>query len=92
MAKNEKLSQQKNKKRFIEKSVERSELSLQMAKVSGKPIAKTDKKDRKKRKIGVTTIDFINVRGQLNFEEEAVINLIEMKIENNRIQNMFDKY
>lgn len=46
----------------------------------------------KKRKTSMTTIDFINVRGQLNFEEEAVINLIEMKIENNRIQNMFDKY
>ena len=40
----------------------------------------------------MATTDFINIRGQQNFEEEAVINPIETKIENDRIQNMFHKY
>lgn len=39
----------------------------------------------------MTTVDFINVRGQQNFDGESVINLIEMKIENDKIQNMFEK-
>ena len=40
----------------------------------------------------MATIDFINIRGQQNFEEDAVINPIEIKIKNDRTQNMFDKY
>ena len=40
----------------------------------------------------MATTDFINIRGQQNFDEEAVINPIETKIENDRIQNMFHKY
>ena len=40
----------------------------------------------------MATTDFINIRGQQSFEEEAVINPIETKIENDRIQNMFHKY
>lgn len=44
-----------------------------------------------KRKKEMTTVDFINVRGQQNFDKESVINLIEMKIENDKIQNMFEK-
>ena len=44
-----------------------------------------------KRKKEMTTVDFINVRGQQNFDGESVINLIEMKIENDKIQNMFEK-
>ena len=39
-----------------------------------------------KRKKEMTTVDFINVRGQQNFDGESVINLIELKIENDKIQ------
>ena len=45
-----------------------------------------------KRKARITTIDFISIRGQQNFEDDAVINPIEIKIENDKIQNMFEKY
>ena len=40
----------------------------------------------------MTTIDFISLRGPENFEDEAEINPIEIKIENDKIQNMFLKY
>ena len=40
----------------------------------------------------MTTFDFISIRGQQNFEDNAEINLIEIKIENGKIQNMFEKY
>ena len=40
----------------------------------------------------MTTIDFIIIRGQQNFEDDAEINPIEIKIENDKIQNMFKKY
>ena len=40
----------------------------------------------------MTTIDFISIRGRQNFEDDAEINPIEMKIENGKIQNMFEKY
>ena len=40
----------------------------------------------------MTTIDFISIRGQQNFEDDAEINPIETKIENDKIQDMFEKY
>ena len=40
----------------------------------------------------MTTIDFISIRGQQNFEDNAEINHIEIKIENDKIQDMFEKY
>ena len=40
----------------------------------------------------MTTIDFISLRGPENFEDDAEINPIEIKIENDKIQNMFLKY
>ena len=36
-------------------------------------------------------VDFVIVRGQQSFDEEKKINPIEIKIENNKIQGMFDK-
>ena len=66
-----------NQKRFfIEKLSEKSELLVQIKKVS-----------KKKQ----TTIDFINMRGQQNFEDDAEINPVEIKIENDKIQNIFEK-
>ena len=40
----------------------------------------------------MTTIDFISMRGQQNFEDDAELNSIEIKMENDKIQNMFEKY
>ena len=80
--------------------MEKSELLVQIAKVSGQKIETMDQKLHafqlikivKKRKVRITTIDFISIRGQQNFEDDAVINPIEIKIENDKIQNMFEKY
>ena len=33
----------------------------------------------------MTTVDFISVRDQQNFEDDAVINPVEIKIENDKI-------
>ena len=40
----------------------------------------------------MTTIDFISIRGQQNFEDNAETNPVEIKIENDKIQIMFEKY
>ena len=40
----------------------------------------------------MTTIDFISIRGHKNFGDEVKINPIEIKIENDKIQNTFEKY
>ena len=37
-------------------------------------------------------IDFISMRGQQNFENDAEIKPVEIKIENDKIQNMLEKY
>ena len=38
----------------------------------------------------MTTIDFISIQGQQNLEEDVELNLIEIKIKNVKIQNMFE--
>ena len=45
-----------------------------------------------KGKARMTTIDFISIRGQQNIEDDAEINPVQLKIENGKIQNMFEKY
>ena len=40
----------------------------------------------------MTAIDFISIRGQQNFEDYTEINPVEIKIENDKIQIMFEKY
>ena len=90
-----------NQKRFFtEKLTEKSELSVQIAKVRAKKIETIDQKlhnfqlmkTGKKVKARMTTIDFVSIRGQQNFDVEAKINLIEIKIGNDKIQKMFKKY
>ena len=90
-----------NQKRFfIQKSAEKSELLVQIAKVSRQKTETTDQKIHnfqltkigEKRKVRMTTIDFISIRGQKNFQDDAEINSIEIKIENDKIQNMFERY
>ena len=38
----------------------------------------------------MTTIDFIIIRGQQNFEDNAETNLVDIKIQ--KTQNVFEKY
>ena len=93
------ISATNHKRFFIEKSTKKSELSVQIIKVNGKKIETKDQKVQnfkltkigEKRKARMTTIDFISIRGRQNFEDDAEINPIEMKIENGKIQNMFEK-
>ena len=82
-----------NQKRFfMKKSTEKSELLVQIEKVSREKIKKTDQNEHnfwltkigKKRKARMTTIDFISTRGQQNFEDNAEINPTEIKIENDK--------
>ena len=40
----------------------------------------------------MTTIDFISILRQQNFKDDAEVNPAEIKIENDKIQNMFEKY
>ena len=96
--KTQKLFPRKKQRRFfIEKTVEKSERSLPIAKVSGKPVETADKNIHsfqliricKKWNIEMMTVDFINICSQKNSEEEAVINTIEIKIKNDKTQNMF---
>ena len=64
---------------FIKKLPKKSELSVQIVKVTGRKIETTDQKIHnlqptkieKKRKSRMTTIDFISIRGQQNFEDDA---------------------
>ena len=73
---------------------------VQIAKVSGQKIETIDQKIHnfqptktgKIRKARMTTINFISIPGQQNFEDDAEVNPVEIKIENNKIQNMFGKY
>lgn len=37
-------------------------------------------------------IDFLNRRGQQKFEEEKSLNPIEFRTENDRVQNILEKY
>ena len=98
---NRALYQHQHRKTFtIKRKKEKSELNLQISKVSGKKIVTIDLKiyglqlawlSKRKRSLMVV-IDFILIKGQQSFEDEAKINPIEMTIENDEIQNLFEKY
>ena len=98
---NHALYQHQHRKTFtIKRKKEKSELNLKISKVSGKKIVIIDKKiyglqlawlGKRKRSLMVV-IDFILIKGQQSFEDEAKINPIEMTIENDEIQNLFEKY
>ena len=94
------MSSQNQQKFFIKNTTEKDSLLLQITKVRGKEFQTTDNKVhnfqitniRKKRKHKMSVVDFISVHGQQKFEENAEINPIEIKIENEKIQLMFQKY
>ena len=94
------MSSQNRQKFFIEKTTEKDSLSLQITKVSRKEIQTTDNmvhnfqiaKIGKKRKQKMNVVDFISVHRQQQFEGNADINPIKIKIENEKIQLMLQKY
>ena len=94
------MSSQNQHKFFIEKATKKDSLSLQITKVSRKEIQTTDSKVHnfqitkigKKGKQKMNVVDFISVRGQQQFEKNAEINPIEIKIENEKVQLMFQTY
>ena len=85
---------------FIERNTKKEQLDLQIAKISCEKADTPDKKDNqilisrlgRKRKKQMSVLDFVIIRGQQLFDEEKVINPIDIRVDNNRIQNMFDKY
>ena len=85
---------------FVEKNSKKEQLDLQIMKISGEKLDVADKKIHeilisrigKKRKRPMTVLDFVIIRGQQSFDEKKAINPIDIKIENNKIQNMFEKY
>lgn len=46
----------------------------------------------KRKRSLMVVINFILIKGQQSFEDEAKINPIEMTIENDKILNLFEKY
>ena len=94
------LSPKTSKGFHIEKTVKKEEINLHIVKVSGENSEKTDKKIHstitsrvgKKRKRIMEVIDFLIISGQLSFEDEKAIKPIDIKTENDRTQNMLDKY
>ena len=84
---------------FIEKDSIREFLTLQVKHVSRTELITTDKKVHEllfskinKFKRNMKILDFVIIRGQQVFEEGKDINPIEIKLEDNRLQNIFDKY
>ena len=85
---------------FIERNTKKEQLDLQIAKISSEKADTADKKVHqilisqlgRKRKKQMSVLDFVIIRGQQGFHEAKAINPIDIRVENNRIQNMFDKY
>ena len=83
---------------YLGKCWEKS-LDLQIVKVSGRKTETTDNKIHnvffarigRNRKTKMNAVDFINIRGLQNLFGNS-INPIEIKIENNTVKNMVDKY
>ena len=94
------LSGTKSKSFFADKNAKKEELNLQIAKISGEKADTANNKIyeafisriSKKRTKKMDVKDFVIIRGQQGFETDKAINPIETKIQNDRIQNMFDKY
>ena len=90
----------KNAQEFYkDKDAIRDRLDFQLKHVSGTELVTDDNKvcellftKLSKSKKTMNVLDFIIMRGQQVFEEGRDINPIEIKIEDNRVQNFFDKY
>ena len=92
------ISPKNAQKFYIEKYANRDKLDFQLKHVSGTPLVKDDNKiyelllSRVKTPNKMSVLDYVITRGQQVFEDGIEINPIEIKIEDNRIWNFFDKY
>ena len=90
----------KNAQKFhIEKNAIRDRLVFQLKHISGTDLETSDNKIYEilfskliKSKKSMNILDYLIIRGQQVFEEGRQINPIEIKIEDNRVRNLFDKY
>ena len=93
------ISSKNAQKFYIEKNTIRDRLGFELKHVSGTDLETDDNKlyeilftRLSKRKKSMNILDFLITRGQQVFEEDRDINLIEIKIEDNRVRNIFEKY
>ena len=93
------ISSKNAQKLYIEKNTIRDRLGFELKHVSGTDLETVNNKlyeilftRLSKSKKSVNILDFLIIRGQQVFEEGRDINLIEIKIEDNRVRNLFEKY
>ena len=84
---------------YIEKNIIRDTLAFELKHVSGIDLETDNNKlyeilftRLSKSKKSMNILDFLIIRGQQVFEEGRDINPIEIKIEDNRVRNLFEKY
>ena len=93
------ISSKNAQKFYIEKSTIRDRLGFELKHVTGTDLETDDNKLYKilftrlcKSKQIMNILDFLIIIGQQVFEEGRDINPIEIKIEDNRVRNLFEKY
>ena len=91
------VSSKNAQKYYIEKNAIREKLESQLKHVSGTELHTPGNKVydlllMRIRSNKMKVEDFLIVRGQQLFEEGKEINPIEIKIEDNRVQSLFEKY
>ena len=92
------ISRKNAQKLYIEKCANRDKLDFQLKHVSGTPLVMDGNKiyefllSRIKTPNKMSVLDYVIIRVQQVFEDGKEINPIEIKIEDNGIQNFFNKY
>ena len=92
------ISPKNAQKFYIEKYANGDKLDFQLEHVRGAELVTHDKKvyefllARLKSLNKINVLDYVIVRSQQVFEDGREINPIEIKVEDNRIRNIFDKY
>ena len=92
------ISPKNAQKLYIEKYGNRDTLDFQLKHVNGTPVVTVDNKiyefllSRVKTPNKMSVLDYVIIRGQQVFEDGRGINPIEIKTEDNRIRNLFNKY
>ena len=93
------ISSKNAQKFYIGKNTIKNRLGFELKHVSGTDLETDDNKlyeilftRLSKSKKSMSIFDFLIMRGQQVFEEGRDINLIETKIEDNKLRNLFEKY
>ena len=93
------ISSKNAQKFYIEKNTVRDRLGFELKDVRGTDLETDDNNlyeifftRLSKSRQSMNILDFLIIRGQQVFEEGRDINPIEIKIEDNRVRNLFEKY